>query len=111
MSDPSKSRLIEAVLVTGNRGKLTEARRLCGVAIEATEIDLPEIQSLDIEEILRAKAVEAYRTIARPVIVDETALESLTIYVSGGRRGLDVGIAPQELISHLDAVVAEIAVC
>ena len=32
-------------LVTGNRGKLEEARRLCGAELAAVELDLPEIQS------------------------------------------------------------------
>lgn len=73
---PDADRLLgEAVLVTGNPGKLAEARRLCGVELQAAEIDLPEIQSLDIREILQVKAQEGYRRLQRPVIVDETALE------------------------------------
>lgn len=39
-------------------------------------------------------------------IVDETARLFDTIYVSGGRRGLDIGIAPQDLVAVLDATVA-----
>lgn len=67
------------VLVTGNRGKLAEARRLFAAAgdettLEAVEIDLPEIQSLDLHEILRAKAAEAWRRLARPLVVEETGL-------------------------------------
>lgn len=61
--------------VTGNPGKLAEARRLCGVDLRAVEIDLPEIQSLDIREVLRAKAAAALQRLQRPVVVDETALE------------------------------------
>lgn len=69
------SPLQEALLVTGNKGKLSEARRLSGVEIDAAEIDLPEIQSLDIREVLLAKAVGAFDRLHRPVVVDETALE------------------------------------
>ena len=64
-----------AILVTGNPGKLAEARRLCGIDLQATPVDLPEIQSLDMGEVLRAKAFEAFRILEQPVIVDETGLE------------------------------------
>ena len=42
-------------------------------------------------------------------VVDETAELSDTIFVSGGRRGLDIELAPDDLIRVLDAVVAPIA--
>lgn len=43
-----------------------------------------------------------------PTIIDETCELYDVVYVSGGRRGLDIGIAPADLIAHLDAVVAPI---
>ncbi|MFQ5349671.1 MAG: non-canonical purine NTP pyrophosphatase [Thermoanaerobaculia bacterium] len=64
-----------ATLVTGNPNKLVETRRLCGHDLAAAAVDLPEIQSLDLAEVLEAKADEAYRRLARPVIVEETGLE------------------------------------
>ena len=64
-----------ATLVTGNPNKLAEARRLCGHDLRAAGVDLPEIQSLDLVEVLEAKAEEAFRRLARPVIVEETGLE------------------------------------
>lgn len=66
------------LLVTGNRGKLAEARRLTkalGVALSSIEIDLPEIQSLDMEAVLAAKARQAFEVARRPVVVEETGLE------------------------------------
>lgn len=42
-------------------------------------------------------------------VIDETCELSDTIFVSGGRRGLDLEIAPAALIAQLDAVVADIA--
>ena len=45
-----------------------------------------------------------------PTVVDETAVLFDEIYVSGGRRGLDIGVAPGDLVSVLGAVVADIAV-
>lgn len=42
-------------------------------------------------------------------IVDETAELHDCLYVSGGRRGFDIGVAPADLIRALDATVADIA--
>lgn len=42
-------------------------------------------------------------------VVDETAELFDTIYVSGGRRGLDVELAPRDLVRLLDALVADVA--
>lgn len=46
---------------------------------------------------------------ALPTFVDESAIEFETIYVSGGRRGLDIGIAPDDLIAVTDGQYAAIA--
>lgn len=64
-----------ATLVTGNPNKLVEARRLCGRELTSAAVDLPEIQSLDLLQVLEAKAAEAFRRLERPVIVEETGLE------------------------------------
>jgi non-canonical purine NTP pyrophosphatase (RdgB/HAM1 family) len=63
------------VLVTGNPGKLSEARTAVGADLEAVEVDLPEIQSLDYREVLQAKAKEAWRRIGRPLVVEEAGLD------------------------------------
>ncbi len=41
-------------------------------------------------------------------VIDETADLFDTVYVSGGRRGLDIGLAPSDLVAVLDAAVAPI---
>lgn len=63
------------VYVTGNPGKLAESRRVVGPQLEAVAVDLPEIQSLDFREVLRAKADEAWRHVGRPLVVEEAGLE------------------------------------
>ena len=63
------------VLVTCNRGKLAEARRLAGPTLAAVEIDLPEIQSLDLLAVLRHKGEEAWRRLHRPLVVEEAGLD------------------------------------
>jgi non-canonical purine NTP pyrophosphatase (RdgB/HAM1 family) len=63
------------VLVTGNPGKLAEARRLAGPGLGAVEIDLPEIQSLDLLAVLRHKGEQAWRRLRRPLVVEEAGLD------------------------------------
>jgi len=62
------------VLVTGNRDKAAEAERILGRPVETVPVDLPEIQSLDLLAVLRAKGEEAWRRLGRPLVVEETAL-------------------------------------
>jgi Cys-tRNA(Pro)/Cys-tRNA(Cys) deacylase len=45
---------------------------------------------------------------ATPTALDESALLFPVIYVSGGRRGLEIEIDPHLLIDRLDAVVAHL---
>lgn len=42
-------------------------------------------------------------------VVDETAELFDVVYVSGGRRGLDIGLASTDLVRLTDAVVADVA--
>ncbi len=62
-------------LVTGNRNKLIEAERILELKLTCEPLDLPEIQSLDLLEVLRAKGEEAFRRLRRPVVVEETGLD------------------------------------
>ena len=62
------------VFVTGNPGKLAEARRLAGADLDSVALDLPEIQSLDLEQVLRVKGEEAFLRLGRAVVVEETGL-------------------------------------
>ncbi|NND74124.1 MAG: Cys-tRNA(Pro) deacylase [Ilumatobacter sp.] len=39
-------------------------------------------------------------------LIDESAVRLDIMYVSGGRRGLDIGLAPAELVALLDADLA-----
>ena len=46
---------------------------------------------------------------ALPTVLDETSILYETIFVSGGRRGLEIEIAPDDLVAVLDAAVADVA--
>ncbi len=44
-----------------------------------------------------------------PMAVDETVTDLPAVYVSAGRRGLQVSLAPADLVRSLGAIVADIA--
>lgn len=45
-----------------------------------------------------------------PTAIDESCRSHETIFVSGGKRGLEIEIAPDDLIAVLDAVIVRIAI-
>jgi non-canonical purine NTP pyrophosphatase (RdgB/HAM1 family) len=63
------------VFVTSNPNKLREAEAVLGRPLESCDLDLPEIQSLDLVEVVRDKAATAARRLGRPVLVEDTGLE------------------------------------
>ena len=67
--------LEDLVFVTSNLGKLREAEAVLGHALDHHGLDLPELQSLDLEEIVRGKASMAWQRLERPVLVEDTGLE------------------------------------
>jgi non-canonical purine NTP pyrophosphatase (RdgB/HAM1 family) len=63
------------VFVTSNLGKLREAEAVLGVSLDHRALDLEEIQSLDLEEVVSHKASAAFERLGRPVLVEDTSLE------------------------------------
>jgi non-canonical purine NTP pyrophosphatase (RdgB/HAM1 family) len=68
-------KLSDLVFVTSNLGKLREAESVLGVKLDHQALDLVEVQSLDLAEVVRDKARTAFSRILRPVLVEDTALE------------------------------------
>jgi XTP/dITP diphosphohydrolase len=68
-------RLDDLVFVTSNLGKLREAEAVLGQSLDHCEIDLPEMQTLDLEEVVRGKARAAWQRLGRPALVEDTSLE------------------------------------
>jgi non-canonical purine NTP pyrophosphatase (RdgB/HAM1 family) len=65
--------ILPPVFVTGRPEKALEAERL-GFRLERLELDLAEQQGLDPLDVVGAKAREAYRLLARPVLVEDSGL-------------------------------------
>lgn len=60
---------------TGNKGKVDEASQILDLPIEILDIELDEIQSMNLEEIVAHKARQAYEKVKAPVFVDDVSLE------------------------------------
>lgn len=60
-------------LITGNPGKVEEAERYLGLPLTHIALDIEEIQSLDSETIVRDKAERAFKTIGKPVLVEDVS--------------------------------------
>jgi non-canonical purine NTP pyrophosphatase (RdgB/HAM1 family) len=68
-------RLDDLVFVTSNLGKLREAEAVLGRSLDHCGLDLAELQTLDLEEVVREKARAAWKQLERPVLVEDTSLE------------------------------------
>jgi non-canonical purine NTP pyrophosphatase (RdgB/HAM1 family) len=63
-------------LVTSNPNKKIEVEEiLVGVEITTKALELPEIQSMDLKEIVTAKAKAAYAMVGAPVLVEDVSFE------------------------------------
>src|SRR6266536_83882 len=64
-------------LITGNPNKLRELQAIFpqSLGLVAKKLDLPEIQSLDLHEIVRRKLHDAYAQVKAPVIVEDVSAE------------------------------------
>jgi len=67
--------LAELHFVTSNPGKLREAEAVLGCRLNHRALDIDELQSLDLEHVVRHKAGEALRRLGVSVLVEDTSLE------------------------------------
>lgn len=67
---------MELTFLTGNKGKLEEARTILGEKINlvSQDIDLDEVQEIDSTKIIIKKAQDAYRLVRKPLIIEDTSL-------------------------------------
>lgn len=61
--------------ITGNQSKADYLAKYLGFNIEHQKVDLDEIQSLDLREVVEHKVLQAYEKIGKPVLVEDVSLE------------------------------------
>ena len=64
----------ELVYITGNAGKVAQVKRDLNFPFEHQKVDVPEIQSVELLEIVEYKAKAAFEKIRKPVLVDDVSL-------------------------------------
>jgi non-canonical purine NTP pyrophosphatase (RdgB/HAM1 family) len=62
------------LLATSNEHKAKAVQSALGRPVKHIHIDLPEIQAIDVKEVIEHKAREAYRLVGQPVLVEDTSL-------------------------------------
>lgn len=60
--------------ITGNPKKAEQLSRHLHITVDHKTLAIPEIQSLDLEEVTTAKAEAAFAVLGTPVLVEDTAL-------------------------------------
>ncbi len=65
---------MELTFITGNAAKAEQLGRHLDYQVTHKKLDLPEIQSLDLREIIEHKAKEAYKAVGGLVLVEDTSL-------------------------------------
>jgi len=64
----------EVTFITGNQNKADYLAKMLGVPVRHQKIELDEIQSTSLEEIVEHKVKQAYRHIDRPALVEDVSL-------------------------------------
>ena len=62
------------IFITGNLDKVTHLARLLDISFKHEKLELEEIQSLDMEQIILHKAKQAYELLHKPVFVDDVSM-------------------------------------
>lgn len=65
----------DVVFITGNQSKADYLAKYLGHPVEHIKMDLDEIQSLDLREIVGRKMRQAFEKAGRPVLVEDVSLE------------------------------------
>ncbi len=66
--------MMELLFATSNANKLREASRILGRELSRCDLDIKEIQAIEVKDVVREKAREAYLIVKKPVLVEDTGL-------------------------------------
>lgn len=99
-------RLVVAVVPVSGRLDLKALAR----AVGASKASMADVRAAERATGYVAGGISPFgQKKAHPTVVDETVELWDTVYVSGGRRGLDVEIAPADLVEVTGAIVADVS--
>lgn len=65
---------MKPVFITGNADKAAYLAQHLGITLDHQKVDLDEIQSTSLEEIVEHKVRQAYDLVGKPVLVEDVAL-------------------------------------
>jgi len=65
---------MQPTFVTSNQSKVEEAEAILDISLSRKDIDLPEIQAIEVRDVVEDKVKRAYRQLQQPVIVEDTGL-------------------------------------
>ena len=109
-------KLPDLVVVTTSKNKLSEINEILRTSHKVSTINIPEIQSLDLNEVITHKAKEAYNKIKKPVLVEDISFEIKALkgnFFDYKSKYSDNGaqeIVPARISSELTKKVQDIAV-
>lgn len=65
---------MDLTFVTGNAAKARELGRHLRYPVQHADVDVAEVQSLDLDTVVRQKALDAWERLQTPVLVEDTSL-------------------------------------
>lgn len=68
-------KLSDITVVTTSKDKLSEINKILGTNHHVSKLDIPEIQSLNLNEVITEKAKAAHKILKRPVLVEDVSFE------------------------------------
>ena len=65
---------MDLLVATSNEHKAKAIQSILGRRVHHINLDLPEIQAIDVQEVIAQKARIAYQTVGKAVLVEDTSL-------------------------------------
>jgi non-canonical purine NTP pyrophosphatase (RdgB/HAM1 family) len=65
---------MDILFATGNPHKVAQVAAVLNRPVIQIEVELPEIQAVDVREVIEEKTKAAYRIVGKPVLVEDTSL-------------------------------------
>jgi len=65
---------MKVYFVTSNKNKVREFEKILKMPLKNISLNLTELQSIEIEEVVKYKAKQAFEAVKKPVIVEDTGL-------------------------------------